>query len=50
VIGVVLVPMWWAAFLFLTLVEEESLGHALGANYLDYKKKIKGRITPGLPI
>ncbi|MBU3947806.1 MAG: isoprenylcysteine carboxylmethyltransferase family protein [Proteobacteria bacterium] len=50
VIGVALVPIWWAGFLFLTIIEEESLEHALGTNYLDYKKKIKGRIIPGLPI
>ena len=50
VIGVTLVPIWWAGFIFLTLIEEESLEHALGTKYLDYKKKIKGRIIPGLPI
>jgi protein-S-isoprenylcysteine O-methyltransferase Ste14 len=50
IIGVALVPVWWAGFLFLTLIEEESLEHALGTTYLDYKKKIKGRIIPGLPI
>ena len=50
VIGVALVPIWWAGFIFLTLIEEESLEHALGTKYLDYKKKIKGRIIPGLPI
>ena len=50
VIGVVLVPTWWAGFLFLTIIEEESLEHVLGTNYLNYKKKIKGRIIPGLPI
>ncbi len=50
VIGVALVPVWWAGFLFLTLIEEESLGHAIGTNYLDYMKKVKGRIIPGLSI
>jgi len=50
IIGVALVPIWWAGFLFLTIIEEESLEHALGSNYLNYKKKIKGRIIPGLPI
>ncbi len=49
-IGVALVPVWWAGFLFLIIIEEESLEHALGIKYLDYKKKIKGRIIPGLPI
>jgi len=50
IIGIALVPVWWTGFLFLTIIEEESLEHALGAKYLDYKKKIKGRIIPGLPI
>lgn len=50
IIGVALVPIWWAGFLFLTIIEEESLEHVLGSNYLNYKKKIKGRIIPGLPI
>ena len=49
-IGVALVPVWWAGFLFLIIIEEESLEYALGIKYLDYKKKIKGRIIPGLPI
>ena len=49
-IGVALVPLWWAGFLFLVLIEEQSLEHALGIKYLDYKKKIKGRIIPGLPL
>jgi protein-S-isoprenylcysteine O-methyltransferase Ste14 len=50
VIGVALVPIWWAGFLFLTIIEEESLRHANGRKYVDYKKKVKGRIIPGLPI
>jgi protein-S-isoprenylcysteine O-methyltransferase Ste14 len=50
VVGVALVPIWWAGFLFLTLIEEESLERAIGSNYLHYKKKVKGRIIPGLPI
>lgn len=50
IIGVALTPVWWVGFLFLTIIEEESLEHALGTKYLDYKKKIKGRIIPGLPL
>lgn len=49
-IGVALVPIWWAAFLAIVLVEEASLERALGQRYLDYKKQVKGRIIPGLPI
>jgi hypothetical protein len=25
-------------------------GAAIGAKYVDYKKKVKGRIIPGMPI
>jgi protein-S-isoprenylcysteine O-methyltransferase Ste14 len=50
VLGVALIPIWWAAFLGLVLVEEASLERALGQVYLDYKRRVKGRIIPGLPI
>jgi protein-S-isoprenylcysteine O-methyltransferase Ste14 len=50
VIGVALIPIWWAAFLAIVLVEETSLERALGQPYLDYKQQVKGRIIPGLPI
>ena len=50
IIGVALVPFWWLGFLFLTLIEEESLELALGTKYLNYRKKVKGRIIPGIPI
>jgi len=50
IIGIALVPLWWAGFLFLILVEEESLERALGQPYLDYKQRVKGRTIPGLPI
>ncbi|MGD9163096.1 MAG: isoprenylcysteine carboxylmethyltransferase family protein [Desulfobacteraceae bacterium] len=50
VIGVALVPIWWAGFLFLSIIEEESLENALELKYLNYKKKIKGRVIPGLPL
>ena len=50
IIGVTLVPVWWSGFLFLILIEEESLEQAIGANYRDYREKVKGRIIPGIPI
>lgn len=50
VIGVALIPIWWAAYLTIVLVEEASLERALGQRYLDYKQQVKGRIIPGLPI
>lgn len=50
VIGVALVPLWWAGLLFLITIEEESLERALGQTYLTYKNKVRGRIIPGLPI
>jgi protein-S-isoprenylcysteine O-methyltransferase Ste14 len=50
IIGVALVPVWWSGFLFLILIEEESLERAIGTTYVDYKKKVRGRIIPGIPI
>jgi protein-S-isoprenylcysteine O-methyltransferase Ste14 len=50
IIGIALVPIWWAAYLAIVLVEETSLERALGQRYLDYKQQVKGRIIPGLPI
>ncbi len=50
VVGIALIPIWWAAFLFLVLVEEASLERALGERYLEYKQRVRGRIIPGLPI
>ncbi len=49
-IGLALVPLWWAALLLHTLVEEEALERALGEKYLVYKRQVRGRIIPGLPI
>jgi len=49
-IGIALIPVWWAAYLCIVLVEETSLERALGQTYLAYKQQVKGRILPGLPI
>ena len=50
IIGVALVPIWWAGFLLIVLTEEKNLARTLGQTYLDYKQRVKGRIIPGLPI
>lgn len=50
IIGVALVPVWWLGLLLHTLVEEEMLKRALGQPYVDYTRKVRGRIIPGLPI
>jgi len=50
IIGVALIPLWWAGFLFVILIEEKSLEHELGQPYRDYVQRVKGRIIPGLPI
>jgi protein-S-isoprenylcysteine O-methyltransferase Ste14 len=49
-IGLALVPFWWASLLFITMIEERSLERVLGETYLAYKKKVQSRIIPGLPI
>jgi len=50
IIGVALIPIWWAAYLAIVLVEETSLERELGQRYLEYKRQVKGRIIPGLPV
>jgi protein-S-isoprenylcysteine O-methyltransferase Ste14 len=50
IIGLALTPVWWAAFLCIVFVEEGSLERVLGQTYLDYKKRVRGRIIPGLPV
>jgi protein-S-isoprenylcysteine O-methyltransferase Ste14 len=50
VIGVALVPVWWAGFAMLTLIEERSLEREIGEAYVAYKRRVRGRIIPGLPI
>jgi protein-S-isoprenylcysteine O-methyltransferase Ste14 len=49
-IGIALVPMWWAGLWLLTMIEEESLERKLGQPYLEYRRRIHGRILPGLPL
>jgi protein-S-isoprenylcysteine O-methyltransferase Ste14 len=49
-VGVALVPLWWAGLLFLIFIEEESLERALGEPYRAYKQRVRGRIIPGLPF
>jgi protein-S-isoprenylcysteine O-methyltransferase Ste14 len=50
ILGIALIPIWWAAYLAIVLVEEASLERALGQPYLDYQQQVKGRIIPGLPV
>jgi len=50
IIGIVLAPIWWISFLLIVLVEEKSLESVLGKPYIEYKRVVKGRIFPGLPI
>lgn len=50
IIGIMLTPFWWAGLLILTITEEASLERELGEEYIQYKKKVRGRIIPGLPI
>ena len=50
VIGVALIPIWWIAFLFVVQMEELSMERTLGQAYLDYKRRVRGRIIPGLPV
>jgi protein-S-isoprenylcysteine O-methyltransferase Ste14 len=49
-IGIALVPVWWAGLWLLTIIEEESLGRKLGQPYIEYRRRVRGRILPGLPL
>jgi protein-S-isoprenylcysteine O-methyltransferase Ste14 len=49
-IGVALGPVWWLALLIHIAKEEEQLERELGDVYFQYKKQVKGRILPSLPI
>lgn len=50
VLGVALVPIWWGALLFHSLIEEEALERRYGDDYSQYEERVQGRIFPGLPI
>ena len=50
VYGRALAPVWWLTFLVHALSEEADLERALGSEYLEYKRKVRGRIFPGLPF
>ncbi|NIO04336.1 MAG: hypothetical protein GTN74_06885 [Proteobacteria bacterium] len=50
IIGVTLIPVWWAGLLLLIVSEEQSLERELGQPYVAYKARVRGRIIPGLPI
>ncbi|MFC1483293.1 methyltransferase family protein, partial [Candidatus Margulisiibacteriota bacterium] len=49
-IGLCTVPLWWLAFLLHILAEEKMLEDVLGNKYRKYKKKVRGRMLPGLPF
>ncbi len=49
-IGIALVPVWWAGLWLLTIIEEESLERKLGQPYIEYRRQVRGRILPGLPL
>ena len=49
-VGFALLPLWWLGLLFHIMIEEESLERELGEPYLEYKRRVKGRLIPGLPF
>jgi NTE family protein len=50
IIGLALTPIWWVALQFHIIHEEENLEKEFGPFYLEYKKRVKGRIIPIPPI
>jgi len=50
VYGLALTPIWWIAFLFHAIAEEDQMESVLGPEYTKYQERVRGRIFPGLPI
>lgn len=48
IIGVLLIPLWYAGFLLFVMLEEEDLEACLGEPYSRYKSRVRGRIFPKL--
>lgn len=48
--GLLLLPLWWLGLLLHTVIEEETLERELADVYFEYKKKVRGRLIPGLPL
>lgn len=48
--GILLTPMWLAAFYIHAIIEENSLVHAHGLKYVEYQRRVRSRILPGLPL
>ena len=49
-IGILFTPIWWVTLQFHIIHEEENLEKEFGPFYLEYKKKVKGRIIPLPPF
>ncbi len=50
VLGLALVPVWWGALLFHSVLEEETMERRHGKEYTEYMDMVTGRILPGLAI
>lgn len=50
VIGLAFTPIWWVSLQLHILHEEESLEKEFGPFYLEYKKRVRGRIFPIPPF
>jgi len=50
IIGLAFTPIWWVALQLHIIHEEENLEHEFGPFFLEYKKRVKGRIVPIPPI
>lgn len=48
VIGVLLTPIWAAAFWLHALIEEDCLQREYGSSYREYMARVRARLIPGL--
>jgi protein-S-isoprenylcysteine O-methyltransferase Ste14 len=45
-VGVLLIPLWYAGFILFVMLEEEDLETCLGEPYVRYKQQVPGRFFP----
>lgn len=48
--GLLFLPVWWLAFLLLSVIEESILTDIIGTTYQTYTERVKGRLLPRLSL
>ena len=50
IIGLIFVGVTWVGLLLHVSIEEAAMEREYGEEYREYKKRVRGRFLPGLPI